>query len=44
MYSKLYPDLEIKYIYLLSDWFLQNKYDLEKEYLDLHKIKILFSK
>ena len=42
MYSKLYPDLEIKYIYLLSDWFLQNKYDLEKEYLDLHKIKYFF--
>jgi len=42
MYSKLYPKIKIKYIYLLSDWFLQDKYELEKEYLDLHNIKIFF--
>jgi len=41
-YKKLYPNLNVKYCYLLSDWFLNEKYKLEKEYLDFHNIKYFF--
>ena len=43
--SKLCKGLgyEIDYFYLLNDWFLKEKYDDLKEYLDLHNFKYYFN-
>ncbi len=42
MYTVMYPDFKITYIYVLSDWFKQSKYNLVMEYLKKYDIPVLF--